>query len=113
MYSWKDQEGRARPEEKSEKAESCRENLWNEIQLNEPWRQKQKQEQNKKRSGQAQLVYFKNINRNIPTTWRWAREDLFGGNGDLFGGSGDLIGGNGNLFVRNGDFFRCNGDLFV
>ena len=25
-----------RREEKSEKAESCRENLWNEIQLNEP-----------------------------------------------------------------------------
>ena len=25
-----------RPEEKSEKAESCRENLWNEIQLKRP-----------------------------------------------------------------------------
>ena len=25
-----------RPEEESEKAESCRENLWNEIQLKEP-----------------------------------------------------------------------------
>ena len=26
-----------------------------------------------KRSGQAELVYVKDINRNIPTTWRWAR----------------------------------------
>ena len=30
-----------RPEEQSEKAESCRENLWNEIQLKGPLRQKQ------------------------------------------------------------------------
>ena len=37
-----------RSEEKSEKAESCRENLWNEIQLKGPQRQKQKQEQKKK-----------------------------------------------------------------
>ena len=29
-----------------------------------------------KRSGQARLLYVKNINRNIPTTWRWAREDI-------------------------------------
>ena len=28
-----------------------------------------------KKSGQAQLVYTKNINRNIPTTWRWALWD--------------------------------------
>ena len=26
-----------------------------------------------KRSGQTQLVYVKDINRNIPTTWRWTR----------------------------------------
>ena len=37
-----------RPEEQSEKAESCRENLWNEIQLKGQYRQKQTQEQNKK-----------------------------------------------------------------
>ena len=37
-----------RPEEQSDKAESCRENLWNEIQLKGPLRQKQTQEQNKK-----------------------------------------------------------------
>ena len=38
---------------------------------------KQTQEQNKikKKSGQAQLVYVKDINRNIPTTLRWARGD--------------------------------------
>ena len=29
-----------RPEERSEKMESCRENLWNEIQLKGPYRQK-------------------------------------------------------------------------
>ena len=28
-----------------------------------------------KESGQAGLVYVKNINRNVPTTWRWARRD--------------------------------------
>ena len=37
-----------RPEEQSEKVESCRESLWNEIQLKGPSRQKQTQEQNKK-----------------------------------------------------------------
>ena len=30
----------------------------------------------KKRSGQARLIYVKNINRNIPTTWRWALVEL-------------------------------------
>ena len=37
-----------RPEEQSQEAESCRENLRNEIQLKRPQRQKQTQEQNKK-----------------------------------------------------------------
>ena len=36
-----------RPEEQSEKAESCPENSWNEIQLKGPYRQKQTQEQSK------------------------------------------------------------------
>ena len=36
-----------RPEEQSAKAGSCRENLWNEMQLKGPKRQKQTQEQNK------------------------------------------------------------------
>ena len=58
-----------RPEEQiSEKAESCRENLWSEIQLKGPQRQKQTQEQKIKRSGQARSVYVKNINGNIPIT---------------------------------------------
>ena len=35
-----------RPEEQSKKGENCRENLWNEIQLKGPQRQKQTQEQN-------------------------------------------------------------------
>ena len=56
-----------RPEEQSEETEteSCRENLWNEIQLKGPIRQKYTQEQIKK------LGWFmqkKNIDRNIPTT---------------------------------------------
>ena len=37
-----------RPEEQSEKAESYRENLRNEIPLKRPWKQKRTQEQNKK-----------------------------------------------------------------
>ena len=37
-----------RPEQQSEKTESGRENLWNEIQLKGPQRQKQTQKQNKK-----------------------------------------------------------------
>ena len=37
-----------RTEEQSEKTGSCKENLWNEIQLKGPQRQKQTQEQNKK-----------------------------------------------------------------
>ena len=69
-----------RPEERNEKAESCQENLWNKIQLKEPERLKQTQEQNKKdcklvswccepsqplritsglKNGQARLVYVK------------------------------------------------------
>ena len=56
-----------RPEDQSEKAGSCRKNLWNEIQLKGPQRQKQTQERNK-RSGQTRLDYVKDINRNIPTT---------------------------------------------
>ena len=37
-----------RPEEQSEKAKSCRENSWNEIQLKGSERQKQTREQNEK-----------------------------------------------------------------
>ena len=37
-----------RPEEQSEKADRCREKLWNEIQLKGPKRQKQTEEQNEK-----------------------------------------------------------------
>ena len=37
-----------RPEEQSEKVESCQEDLQNEIQLNGPERQRQTQEQNQK-----------------------------------------------------------------
>ena len=61
-----------RPEQRSKKAERCWENLWNEIQLKGP--QDSNRHKNRiTRSGQAQLVYVKNINHSIPTTWRWAR----------------------------------------
>ena len=56
-----------RPEEQSEKVESCRENLGNEIQLKGPSRQKQTQEQNKKECASS-VVYVRSINCNIPTT---------------------------------------------
>ena len=64
-------EAEIRPEEQSEKAESCRENFWNEIQLKDH-EDRNRHKSRIKRSGQARLVYVKNINRNIPTTWRSA-----------------------------------------
>ena len=58
-----------RPEEESEKAESCQKNLWNKIQSNGPQTETDtKNRIKKKRSGQARLVYVKDISRNIPTT---------------------------------------------
>ena len=93
-----------RPEEQSEKAESCWENLWDEVQLQGPQRQKwdRKNRVRKRRvvgriygmkyswkghkdrnshknrinrSGQAWLAYVKNISRSIPTMWRWVHGD--------------------------------------
>ena len=49
-----------RPEEQSEKAESCRENLWNEIQLKGP-QDRNRPKKRLKRSGQTRLVYVKDI----------------------------------------------------
>ena len=46
-----------RREEQSEKAKSCRENLWNEIQLKGLSEQKQTQEKNKKK-GVGKLGWF-------------------------------------------------------
>ena len=56
-----------RPEEQSEKAKSCQENLRNEIQLKGPQRQKQTQEQNTQEwaSSAGSCLY---TNHNIPTT---------------------------------------------
>ena len=55
-------------EEQSEKAESCLENLWNEIQLREPQRQEQTQEVKNTIKQVGKLGWFmsKDINRNIP-----------------------------------------------
>ena len=38
-------------------------------------KERQRHKNRIKRSEQARLVYVKNINRNIPTTWRWAHGD--------------------------------------
>ena len=46
-------------EQISDKAESCRENSWNEIQLKGPQRQKQTQEQNKKEWASSVGLYEK------------------------------------------------------
>ena len=58
-----------RPAEQSEKAESCRENLWNEVQLKGPQRQKKTQEQNKK-EGASSVGLCKNANRNVKVSRR-------------------------------------------
>ena len=61
--------GEIRPQEQSEKAESCRENSWTEIQL-KGYKDRNRHKNRIKRIGQVRLVYVKNINRNIPTTRR-------------------------------------------
>ena len=48
-----------RPEEQSDKAKSTRENVWDEIQLKGPQRQKQTQEQNKKEWASSVGLYYK------------------------------------------------------
>ena len=52
-----------RPEEQSEKTESCRENLWNKIQLKGP-HDRNRHKSRTKKSGQARLVYVFDINGN-------------------------------------------------
>ena len=56
-----------RPEEQSEKTESCRENLWNEVQLKGPKRETDIRTEYKKRNGQARLIFVFDINCNIPS----------------------------------------------
>ena len=59
---------KTKPEEQSEKAESCRDNLWNAIQLKGPLRQKQTKKK-KQSKGVGKLGWLKSdINRNTPTT---------------------------------------------
>ena len=58
-----------RPEERSEKAKGCRENLWNEIPLKDH-KDRKRHKNRVKRSGQASMVYVCDINHNIPTTRR-------------------------------------------
>ena len=47
-----------RPEDQSENAESCRENLWNEKQLKDH-KDRNRHKSRKKRSGPARLVYVR------------------------------------------------------
>ena len=56
-----------RPEEQSEKEESCRQNLLNKIQLKGSYRQKQTQSQNEKEWASS-AGFISNTNHNIPTT---------------------------------------------
>ena len=55
-----------RPEEQSEKSESCRENLRIELQL-KGHKDRNRHKNRLKRSGQARLVYVTDINRNTPS----------------------------------------------
>ena len=71
------EEEKKRPEEQSERTESCRENFRNEIQL-KGHKDRNRHKNRMKRSGQARLVYVTDINRNIPTTSRWSHEDSSG-----------------------------------
>ena len=50
-----------RQEEQSEEAESCHGNLWNEIQLKEPYREKQTRKQQKKKWVSSVGLYVKKI----------------------------------------------------
>ena len=60
-----------RLEEQSQKTESCRENVWNEIQLKRITKTVDTRTEWKE---VGKLGWFmSDINRNIPTTWRWTR----------------------------------------
>ena len=70
IYSWKDQQGRN---------ERRRVRKWRLVRrisgMKYSWKGHKDRNGHKnrmKRSGQAWLGYVKDINRNIPTTWRWA-----------------------------------------
>ena len=54
-------EAELRSEEQSEKVESCRENLWNEIQLKGPSRQKQTQEQNADKPWHSRHIHITSL----------------------------------------------------
>ena len=75
VYCRKDQEGRI----KAERAEwesgelSGKFMEWNTVENGHQYRNRHKNWI--KRNGQARLVSVKDINRNVPTTWRWARGD--------------------------------------
>ena len=58
--------GEISPEEQSEKTESCRETLWNEIQL-KGHKDRNRHKNRIKWGGQARLVYVIDINHNITT----------------------------------------------
>ena len=64
-----------RPEEQSKKADSCREDL---LEMQYSWKGHKDRQRHKNRinrSGQAWMDYVKDINYNIPTTWRRAHGD--------------------------------------
>ena len=58
------------PREQSEKAESCREN----FRMKYSWKRYKDRNRHKNRKKEwKSSVFIKNRNRNVPTTWRWAR----------------------------------------
>ena len=57
-----------KPEKQSEKTESCRENLWNEIQLKGPKKTEIDTRTELKRVSKLSYFMSKGINHNIPTT---------------------------------------------
>ena len=68
MYGWKDQYGT----NKTGRTESDSYGMkysW------KGYKDRNRHKNRMKRSGQSRLVYVKNINHNIPTTWRWAGGD--------------------------------------
>ena len=52
-------EAEIRPEEQSQKTESCRGSLWNEIHLKGPYIDRNRYKNRIKRSGQVRLVYVR------------------------------------------------------
>ena len=74
-YSWKDQSGRNKTGRTKWESRELSGGFmdWNTIERAIKTERSTRTEV--RRSGQARLVYIRDINRSIPATWRWARGD--------------------------------------